>query len=442
MKFWFHSLMVTVFTFLMMGALYQFLQLNALEAFDPIGQAIGELDLSDIAFSHLREGEPEPDENVTIVNIGFLPRAEIARQLENIITFRPKVIGMDIVFDCDKPDPISCPDLDTLGTEALVNAFRHAEEAGIKVVMAQKLFQTSTLLEKEGDTDIYDSIGHSGPEILQNAHEGFVNLTSDANHQEDIKFCRELPPMVMVNGKPELAFSVKMAMMYDPQKTSRFLMRGNETEAINFRGNTPDLFEAVAPTYSGRYQFLDADQAMDTSQFTADFIRDKVVIFGFHGSNMYDRTWEDKFFTPLNLVYAGRARPDMYGVVVHANAVSMILNEDYIDVMPMWQSVILAILLVFLTTALFFKIEEKLPIWYDLLSLFIQLGLFILLSLAMILTFSYYSMKLEFTIPLAAVALVGTCFELYKGGVLASIEYFRAKLGKSETEGSAESSAE
>ena len=442
MKFWFHSFMVTVFTFLMMGALYQFLQLNALEAFDPIGQAIGELDLSDIAFSHLREGEPEPDEDVTIVNIGLLPRGEIAQQLENIVAFRPRVIGMDIVFDCDKPDPISCPDLDTLGTKALVDAFRHAEEAGIKVVMAQKLFQTRALLEKEGDTDVYDSIGHSGKEILQNSHEGFVNLTSDAVHQEDIKFCRELPPMVMVNGRPELAFSVKMAMLYDPEKTSRFLMRGNETEPINFRGNTPDLFEAVAPTYSGRYQFLDADQAMDTSQFTADFIRDKVVIFGFHGSSIYDRTWEDKFFTPLNLVYAGRARPDMYGVVVHANAVSMILNQDYIDVMPLWQSVIIAFLLVFLTTALFFKIEEKLPIWYDLLSLGIQLGLFIMLSLAMILTFSYYSLKLEFTIPLAAVALVGTCFELYKGGVLASIEYFRAKLGKTATEGAAKSPAE
>ncbi|MFM7328426.1 MAG: hypothetical protein ACKO3B_06805, partial [Bacteroidota bacterium] len=114
MKIWFHSLMVTIFTFLMMGALYQFLQLNALEAFDPIGQAIGELDLSDIAFSHLREGEPEPDENVTIVNSGWLTRGEIAKQLESIILFKPRVIGIDIILDCDKPDPISCPDLDTL----------------------------------------------------------------------------------------------------------------------------------------------------------------------------------------------------------------------------------------------------------------------------------------------------------------------------------------
>ena len=296
-------------------------------------------------------------------------------------------------------------------------------------MLSQRLLQTRALVEREGDTDVYDSISHSVPEILNDSYEGYVNLTSDATHQEDIKYCRELPPMVMVDGKPELAFSVKMAMLYDPDKTSAFLMRGNETETINFRGNTPDLYEASS--YSGRYQFLDAEQALDTAQFSGEMIRDKVVIFGFHGTDLYDRSWEDKFFTPLNQKYAGRARPDMYGVVIHANAVSMILNEDYIDVMPLWLSVLIAIVLVFLSAALFFKIDEKLPVWFDLLSLVIQVGLFILLSLSMILTFSYYSIKLEFTLALAAVALVGTCFELYKGAILAGWDYFRAKLGKS-----------
>jgi len=430
MKLWLNSLMVTIFTFLMMGALYQFLQLNALEAFDPIGQAMEQVDLADIAFSHLREGEPEPDENVTIVNIGWLSRGEIAKQIENITLFKPRVIGMDIIFACEVLDPVSCPGaFDTLGTAALSQAIRNAQHAGIKMVMSEKLMQTSALIEREGDTDQYDSISHSVPEILNNAYEGYVNLSTDAEHQEDIKYCRELPPMKVVNGKTQLAFSVRMAMAYDHDKAARFLMRGNETETINFRGNTPDLYEAS--TYSGRYQFLDAEQALDTSQYSGDMIRDKVVIFGFHGTDLYDRSWEDKFFTPLNQKYAGRARPDMYGVVVHANVVSMILNEDFIDVMPLWQSVLISVLLVFFSALLFFKIEENLPIWYDLLSLLIQVGLFILLSLAMILTFSYFSVKLEFTLALAAVALVGTCFELYKGGVLAAWDYFRAKLGKS-----------
>jgi CHASE2 domain-containing sensor protein len=176
------------------------------------------------------------------------------------------------------------------------------------------------------------------------------------------------------------------------------------------------------------------DQVLDTNAFQDDYIRDKIVIFGFHGENRFDRSWEDRWFTPLNQVYAGRARPDMYGVVIHANIVSMILNEDYVEIMPFWQSVIIAFVLVFFTSAIFFKIEENIPIWYDLLSLFIQVALFIILSLALILTFSYYSYKLEFTLPLAAVALVGTCFELYKGGVLGTIEYFRSKMGKSKVD--------
>jgi CHASE2 domain-containing sensor protein len=429
LKFWLHCALVTLFTFLLMGGLYKVSQLRIFQAFDPIGQAIGDIEISDIAFSQIREGEPKPDENVTIVNIGYLTRGEIGDQLRNIIKHNPKVIGLDIIFSCPVRDSINCPQaFDFEQNFKFHSAIQEAEDKGIKVVMAQKLHQTKGLVEKFGDVAIYDSIEHSDDFLRLNSDEGFVNLDTDASHQEDLKLCRQFTPMIEVNGNPEYAFSVKMAMLYDSTKAWKFLKRGNEKEVINYRGNTPDFYGATAGNYSGRYQFLDTYQALDSTSFTEDMIKDKVVIFGFHGNDITDRSWEDKFFTPLNVNYAGRSRPDMYGVVVHANAVSMVLEEDYVDSMPLWQSVLISIMVVLLTSALFFKIEEHLPLWFDLISILVQVAIFVLFSVVMLLAFSYFSLKLDFTLTLAAAALVGTCFELYYGGIMRFYEYLQKRV--------------
>ncbi|NJM93588.1 MAG: CHASE2 domain-containing protein [Cytophagales bacterium] len=71
------------------------------------------------------------------------------------------------------------------------------------------------------------------------------------------------------------------------------------------------------------------------------------MIFGYLGESFNDVSWEDKFYTPLNKTYAGKANPDMYGVVIHANIVSMILNHDYVYTMAESTGVLVAIVLCF-----------------------------------------------------------------------------------------------
>jgi CHASE2 domain-containing sensor protein len=423
-KFWFNCLMVTVFTFVLMGALYQLLQTNLFTAFDPIGQAIGDMELSDIAFSQIRDDNQPPDTNVVIVNIGYLSRGEIGKEISNILKFKPKVIGFDILLSCT-----DCPEaLDTANNLPFTRAIMEAQASGVQVVMAHKLHQTTGLKGRLGDTEIQDSIEHTIPNLLLNSYEGFVNLETDAEHQEDLKACRSFSPKINIDGRDELAFAVRLAMCFDSLKAKKFLDRGKTSEIINYRGNVVDFHGAAA--YSGQYPLLDPDQAMDTAQFDESMIRGKIVIFGFLGVNMFDTSWDDKFFTPINKKYAGKARPDMFGVVVHANEVSMILKEDYVDEMSIWEQISLAIIVLLLTSALFFKIEEKMPIWYDILSLVIQVALFAIFSLAMILAFSWYSVKLNFTLTLAAVALIGTCFELYNGGILRLYNVITSKFTK------------
>lgn len=120
----------------------------------------------------------------------------------------------------------------------------------------------------------------------------------------------------------------------------------------------------------------------------------------------------------------------MYGPVVHANIVSMILNEDYIDELPDWLEWVIAIVLCFINVALFWIIYERSPDWFDGVSVLLQLVQIILLSFLMIYFFNWYSFKLDLTITLGALAVVGTCFELYQSAILKIFEWARNRLTK------------
>ncbi len=142
--------------------------------------------------------------------------------------------------------------------------------------------------------------------------------------------------------------------------------------------------------------------------------KDRIVILGFLGSYLGDPSWGDKFFTPLNKKVAGRANPDMFGVVVHANAVAMILNQDYINDFPDWLLNAIAFVTCVLTVALLIVIDNKLPSWFDALSFFVQVFLILLVSLIIIQAFTSMNLKLDLSITLAASALVGPGYDIFK----------------------------
>lgn len=420
-KFWLDCIITTFFTFGILGGLLLITNLNVFNAFDPLGKALSDMELTDVAFSQLRD-DPPIDTNIVIVNIGYLSRGEIGQQIMTLNQFKPKVIALDIIFSCDGGlrDSINCPQAyDTLSNMIFANAVKDANV----MVLAEKLWQSKRLIKKYGDTELNDSIEHTDFELRANAYEGFVNLETDADHQEDLKVCRSYKPKFLVDGKTELAFSTKVAMLFDSTKAKRYLDRNKESEIINYGGNIVDWHGASS--YAGRYYVLDWDQALDASQFVPEMIRDKIVIMGFLGKDLKDTSWDDKFITPLNKNYAGKTRPDMYGVVVHANAVSMILNGDFIDELESWQEYGIAFLICLLNVALFSLINAKLPIWFDGLTMLVQLIQIVLFSFLMIYVFHLSNFKLNLTLSLAVVALAGTCFELYQNVVKISIVKIR-----------------
>lgn len=112
----------------------------------------------------------------------------------------------------------------------------------------------------------------------------------------------------------------------------------------------------------------------------------------------------------------------MYGLVVHANIISMILAEDYIEVMAAWQEWLIAIVVCMLNVALFWLIHHRIPDWFDGITVMLQLIQIILFSFLMIYFFNWYAFKLNLTVTLGALALVGTCFEIYVGVVVKTYE--------------------
>ena len=214
-------------------------------------------------------------------------------------------------------------------------------------------------------------------------------------------------------------------MLYDSVKTIKFLQRDNEEEVVNYKGNfeVEDVrLKSLKKRELGNtdierkvsFTALDVQDVFE-ERFDPSVIKDKIVLIGFLGKQFGDPAWEDKFFTPLNKKIGGRANPDMFGLVIHANIIASILNQDYVEILQPWQEAAVAFIICLLNVALFTVINRKWPIMYDGISVIIQVIEIVLCSLTVVLLFAYFDFKCSLLLTIAAMALVGPCFDMYFG---------------------------
>jgi CHASE2 domain-containing sensor protein len=394
-KFWLDVILGTIFIFGLMGLFASATAFKIFDVFDPIGEAFGDMEVTDIVFSQLRN-DPVADDRIVLVNIGTLSRGEIGMMLKIISQYNPAVIGVDSFFHYPKED--------TLGDQMLMEGMASAQN----LILASKLLLHPTDPEK-------DSMQYSWEGFNQFAtSNAFVNLDTDAQVQEYLKMCRQFVPKQMVRGIEKHAFAVKMASYLDSAKAQKCVDRDNLYEVINYRGNVLDY---GATKFGIKYYALDIPDVFE-GNFVPEMIEGKIVMFCYLGKYLGDReSFEDKFYTPLNQKYIGRAFPDMYGGVVHANAISMILNGDYINAMTKEQGIILAIILCFLNVALFSLIYKRLPKWYDGLTKLFQLIEIAVLVFLMISILDSWLYKVDLGIAIIVVALAGDALEVYYGVV-------------------------
>ncbi len=403
-SFWMKSFFATIFIVIFLYFAGMFLAI--FDFIDPIGDALAGYEVTDQVFSDPQWREvPPAEENIVVVNVGNLSRAGIAQQINIINSYGPKVIGLDLIFRNLK--------YDTLGDMMLANALANSPN----IVVYQKL------LEPDDKPLLWNGAEYSHDIFIQNHPTGFVNLpveTAGAKQYQP-KTCRSFFPKQYLydsaTNKTDTvyAFAVELARYLKPENVDKFLARNNEEEIVNYSGNVVDYGRTRLGT---RFFALDTYDVLDT-MFTPDLIKDKIVLMGVMGSSFDDKyTVEDKYFTPLNSIQAGRANPDMYGVVVHANIISMILNNSYIDNMSVLTGKIVAFVVLFFNVLLFTIIYYKFSEWYDGVTKLLQLAQALIFVFMIILAFYLFNIKLNLTYTIVVVLLAGDVLEVYYGFVM------------------------
>lgn len=352
------------------------------ELLDPVGKALSDFELTDLVFSKLRH-DPSPDTNVVLINIGTLSRQGIARQISEINKHQPKIIAIDAFFRSKK-------DFDQ----------------DISLIMAlsqvKNLVMVSDLYDPNKKGNCFSSLKTSHPQFNQFAINGFAEMKTSS---EGFRTVRDFVPQFCVGDSNATSFAGEIVKIYDKDAYTDLLKRNNSMETINWLGDNSKFFR------------LDAKEVL-SGEIDLSFVKDKIVLLGFLGSNyLGEKSLEDTFFTPLNSIPAGRANPDMYGVTIHANIISMILRRDYIQTIPFTLNALIAFILVFLNVSLFMWVGNNYKVYYDLITKVLILIEVALLFAINIFTLLNFNLKADLTLAIVAIIFSGDLTELYVGSL-------------------------
>ena len=366
---------------------------------DPVGGALSDMDITDMVFSQFRdESEIGVDTNIVLINIGLASREEIAFMLDRINAHDPKVIGIDAFFRQPK---------DSVGDSLLIEAMQNTNNLVLVSKVAYKEEsregQQTAWQESTADPDReFDTLETSHPMFNEHAVTGFSNMVIE--QKASFMTVRSASLKEKWHGGLEPAFAVRLAEFVDPEAAREALAREETKEVINYHGNLHSFYH------------IDVDQALDET-FDISVVRDKIVLMGYMGPDVETPSLEDIFYTPLNPKYVGRSFPDMYGVVIHANVVTMILRGTYIGQMSVSTSFIVGFAVLVFNVILFTYMYTRFENWYDVVAVSTQLAEAITIGFLNVFIFDKFGYKLALTPALVSVFLVGTVHDLYQDSI-------------------------
>lgn len=371
-------------TFVVIAVLYFLPILFTIDFLDPIQNTIQDFNSADIVFSQIRDEEKvEKDKNIVLINIGYLNRKGIAELINIINSYNPRVIGIDSFFRKPK-----AADQDS----ALAQALRRVKNL---VLVCEA--------EHTDNDDKFDTLVCSNGMFNKYALNSFANIITD--DKSGFRVVRSISPKELVKDSTVLFFALEVAKFKNTGKVQKFLKRNKDVEFVNYKR-----------TYKNKtYEVLDCKDVI-SKRDKLGFLKDKIVLMGFLGPDINTTVFEDIFFTPLNKHYLGKALPDMYGIEVHANVISMIFEEDYIGSTPEWLKLILTFVIIYCNMALFFFIQRSFGDVYEMANLFITGFEIFLIFAVMIYVFYWFNFDIGFREGVIfGIIFSATGFELYHG---------------------------
>ncbi len=378
----FDNLFATLFVFAVINF---FPILFSLDMFNPIQNTFQSIEITDIVFSQMRDQSKTPiDTNVILVNSGYLKRAQLALLMQILNKNQPKVIGIDAMFRRPKGDENDYP---------LAQSFSECKNL---VLVSELIFNSKK--------NVFDTINKTMPFFMQYAKDAYANMITgnDSIDGDDVDYrtVRVFMPTTKVRDTLKYFFPVKIASIFAPEKVKKFLKKNNELEGINYRRNID------------KYRTLDFKDLI-ANEDSLGFIKDKIVLIGFLGPDLENLVTEDIFFSPLNKNYVGKANPDMYGVVIHANIISMIINNDYILSIPEWSINILTFVLLYFNMVLYAYSRDKFGHWYQTFNLGFTLFELSLLGFLVLYCMLYFNLELKLYSAFFAILFSTTAHEAY-----------------------------
>lgn len=384
-----HGLLITAIIFGFIG-LVKLVTFRS-HYFDPFNNGMKDYEVTDIVFSQLRDPERiERETRLVLVHVAEPQRREMAEILSKISRHSPKVIGVDILFPGRK---------DSIGDAQLSESL-----AGIpNLVLAANLAPYVDSLGGIPRMIVSDSL------FSVNGQNAYTNFLAGADRTVRLL----TPQMETLDGQEHQAFGVALAQAYDPAAAKGFLRRNKIAERINYLGDYRSFLR------------MNGQAVLDLPEEALALFQDRIVMVGFVDSRLPNAPLEDRYFTPLNPVYTGRSIPDMYGMVIHANIVSMILDGRFIYTAPDWLTLILSVVFGFVNVLIIHRIYHWLPDTFHGVTRILQLVELMIFFFLVAFLFHYFSIKIDFSIGFLSLILAYDVVMIYESYIRKRVPYFK-----------------
>ncbi len=346
---------------------------------NPVKLGLKDFDFNDISYAKLGKAQHTPiDSNIVVVNIGQADREGIAALITKTASFGPAVMGLDVTFSGAR-DPYK----DSMLREAirqnrnLVLAVKYVTDTSDKLIASENYFLTDS------------------------THFGYVNFPND-----DKETVRTYFPFKGDEKDKKIvlpSFSSTLTKLFDPSAYEKIKKKIDKKVIINYT-------RAVTENRK-QYLVLEPDQLMSDAVDTAA-IRGKIALLAYVNTSPYDI--EDKKFTPMNEKFAGKSTPDMNGIFVHANILSMLMEKNYIKKVPLWGNLLIAILVCWLHMSFFVHYYLESHIWFHLAAKIAQVLSAIFFVWLGIYLFDRYRLKVDMKISLVTIVMAVDVIYFYE----------------------------
>ncbi|MCX8021009.1 MAG: CHASE2 domain-containing protein [Chitinophagaceae bacterium] len=346
---------------------------------NPVKLNLKDFDFSDISYSKLSKDQAVPvDSNIVIINIANYDREGIAYLIEKTASYEPKVIGLDATFPGPKePEKDSMLRNTIRKHKNLVLAVKYLTDSTNKIYPAENYFLEDSL-----------SFGYVNfPHLLTETIRTYYPFRSDDKEKQ--LMLPSFTSAIIKKYKPEL---------YDGLKKKK-----DKRTIINY---TRRLSQTKAQYYKIEPEALLSDNVEPS------LLKGKIVLLGY--VNLDPNDIQDKKFTPMNEKYYGKTIPDMNGIVVHANILSMILEKNFVKKMPAWGNILLAVLICWLHMSLFIHYYIESHIWFHLAAKIAQVASAILFVWLGFYLYDRFRLKVDMKLSLLTIILAVDVIYFYE----------------------------